>query len=199
MLPPKLVPRKTLALVAWMVVLAGCQPGPQAHPVPSVQQIGGDLKCASGDHAFEDIQAGWGFCYPGTWQYVQRSQGISDPPPHLDLTFDITDVPCAPVSPGSQQKPTCAPDAGRFGFMIISTYERGSSANLAAWEQANLKTVPTSQSITWGDAVEAAKLSDGRRIALTQHHIVILDLSRNGLLDLEQQMSARLNTWKFSY
>jgi len=83
--------------------------------------------------------------------------------------------------------------------MIISTYERGSAANLAAWEQANLKTVPTSQSITWGDAVEAAKLSDGRRIALTQHHIVILDLSRNGLLDLEQQMSARLNTWKFSY
>jgi hypothetical protein len=47
--------------------------------------------------------------------------------------------------------------------------------------------------------VEAAKLADGRRIALTQHHVVILDLSRNGLLDLEKQMSSRLNTWKFSY
>jgi hypothetical protein len=83
--------------------------------------------------------------------------------------------------------------------MIISTYERGSSANLVAWEQANMKTVPTSEAIKWGNAVEAAKLSDGRRIALTEHHVVILDLSRNGLLDLELQMSSRLNTWKFSY
>jgi len=83
--------------------------------------------------------------------------------------------------------------------MIISTYERGSSANLAAWEQANMKTVPTSETIKWSNAVEAAKLADGRRIALTEHHVVILDLSRNGLLDLELQMSSRLNTWKFSY
>ena len=62
-----------------------------------------------------------------------------------------------------------------------------------------MKTVPTSETIKWGNAVEAAKLSDGRRIALTEHHVVILDLSRNGLLDLELQMSSRLNTWKFSY
>jgi len=122
MLPPSPVPRKTLAAVAGMLVLAGCQPGPPTHPVPSVQQIGSDLKCASGDHAFEDIQAGWGFCYPGTWRYVERSQG-SQNPPGLDLTFDITDIPCVPVPSGSQEKPTCAPDAGRFGFMIISTYE----------------------------------------------------------------------------
>jgi hypothetical protein len=181
-----------------MLVLAGCQPGPTTHPVPSVQQIGRDLNCAAGDHAFEDIQAGWGFCYPGTWRYIERSQGSQDPP-GLDLTFDITDIPCAPVTPGSQVKPTCAPDAGRFGFMIISTYERGSAADLATWEKANLKPVPTSQSITWSNAVEAARLADGRRVALTQHHVVIMDLSRNGLLDLEQQMSSRLNTWKFSY
>jgi hypothetical protein len=62
-----------------------------------------------------------------------------------------------------------------------------------------LKPVPTTQSIAWSNAVEAARLSDGRRIALTQHHVVIMDLTRNGLLDLEKAMSTRLNTWKFSY
>jgi hypothetical protein len=198
MLPPPLLPRKTLAAIAGMLVFAGCQPGPTTHPVPSVQQIGSDLNCSKGDHAFEDIQAGWGFCYPGTWKPLVRSQGIQSPP-GLDLTFDITDVPCGAVPSGSQAAPPCMPDAGRFGFMIISTFERGSAADLAMWEQANLKTVPTSQSISWSNAVEAAKLSDGRRIALTQHHVVIMDLSRNGLLDLEKQMSSRLSTWKFSY
>jgi hypothetical protein len=195
---PRLLPRKTLAAMAGMLVLAGCQTGPQTHPVPSVQQIGKDLNCATADHAIEDIQAGWGFCYPGTWRYVERSQSLQNPP-GLDLTFEITDIPCTVVPSGSLAKPSCAVDAGRFGFMIISTYERGSSANLVAWEQANMKTVPTSEAIKWGNAVEAAKLSDGRRIALTEHHVVILDLSRNGLLDLELQMSSRLNTWKFSY
>jgi hypothetical protein len=84
--------------------------------------------------------------------------------------------------------------------MIISTYERGSSPDLAAWEQANLAAVPASETISWGDSVEAAKFSDGRRIALTQHHVVIMDLhSGQGHLDLETQMSSRLNTWKFSF
>jgi hypothetical protein len=198
MVPPVFDPRKTLAALAGMLVLAGCQPGQTPHPVPSVQQIGRDLNCASGDHAIEDLQAGWGFCYPGTWVYLERSQA-SQSPPGLDLTFDITDAPCAKPPAGSQQAPVCSPGAGNFGFMIISTYERGTAASLAAWEQANLKTVPNSQPITWSNAVEAARLADGRRIALTQHHVVILDLSRNGLLDLELQMSSRLSTWKFSY
>jgi hypothetical protein len=198
MLSPLLDPRKTLAAMAGMLVLAGCQPGQTPHPVPSVQQIGRDLNCSSGDHAFEDIQAGWGFCYPGTWQFLERSQGSVNPP-GLDLTFDITNVPCTRPSPGSQQGPVCSPDAGNFGFMIISTYERGSAASLADWVQTNMKPAPTTQSITWSNSVEAAKLGDGRRIALTQHHVVILDLSRNGLLDLEKQMSSRLSTWKFSY
>jgi hypothetical protein len=84
--------------------------------------------------------------------------------------------------------------------MIISTYERGSSPDLASWEQANLAVVPASDTISWGDAVEAAKFSDGRRIALTQHHVVIMDLhSGVGHLDLETQMSSRLNTWKFTF
>ena len=129
--PPR-NPRQALATVAAVLALAACQQGPTPHPVPSVQQIGSDLKCASGDHAFEDIQAGWGFCYPGSWRYVERSQGLQSPP-GLDLTFEITDIPCAAVPSGSQERPVCSPDAGRFGFMIISTYERGSAINMAAY------------------------------------------------------------------
>ena len=191
-------PVKTFATVALVLVLAGCQPGQTPRPVPSVAQIGSNLKCASGDHGFEDSQAGWGFCYPGTWKYQERSQG-STSPPGLDLTFDITDIPCTSPT-GASARPVCSPDAGLFAFMIISTYERGSSPDLASWEQANLTVVPTSEAISWGDSVEAAKLADGRRIALTQHHVVIMDLhSGVGHLDLETQMSSRLDTWKFTF
>jgi hypothetical protein len=196
--PPLPSPVKTFATLALVLVLAGCQAGPTPRPVPSVAQIGSNLKCASGDHGFEDSQAGWGFCYPGTWKYQERSQG-STSPPGLDLTFDITDIPCTSPT-GASARPVCSPDAGLFAFMIISTYERGGSPNLASWEQANLVVVPSSDSISWGDAVEAARFSDGRRIALTQHHVVIMDLhSGVGHLDLETQMSSRLDTWKFTF
>jgi hypothetical protein len=82
--------------------------------------------------------------------------------------------------------------------MIISTYERGSSSNLTAWEQANMPGTPAGEGIAWGNSLEAVKLSDGRRIALTPHHVVILEL-HNGLLDLESAMAPRLDTWKFVY
>jgi hypothetical protein len=104
--------------------------------------------------------------------------------------------------------------------MIISTYERGASTDLASWIAANLNPPSPSpssspsnpaspspssppspsslESISWGNAVEAGRLPDGRRIALTPHHVVIMDL-HSGLLDLESAMSTRLNTWKFSY
>ena len=76
----------------------------------------------------------------------------------------------------------------------------GSSTSLADWVQANLHPPLTMTSITWGNADEAAQLSDNRRIALTPHHVVVLDLrSGQGHLDLEAQMSARLSTWNFSY
>jgi len=82
--------------------------------------------------------------------------------------------------------------------MIVSTYERGNASDLAGWVSDNLKTTSQLQSIEWGNAQEAARLRDGRRIALTQHHVVIMDL-HSGLLDLETEMAARLGTWKFSF
>jgi hypothetical protein len=193
------------------VMVAGCQPGSTNHPVPSVNQIGSDLKCSEGDHAFEDIQVGWGFCYPGTWRYTERAQSSSNPPV-LYLTFDITDVPCTSPSPVGGQgtpRPVCSPNAGLFAFMIISTYERGDASSLAAWVQANLSSKsatgarvpgPAFDPITWGNSVEAGRFKDGRRIALTPHHVVILDLRAGfGNLDLESKMAARLGTWKFSF
>lgn len=204
MQPPAAANRMKLAVILALLAISGCQPGSGARPVPSVAQIGGDLKCANGDTAVADSQAGWGFCHPGTWRYIERSQASQSPDPvRLDLTFDITDVPCATPSaaPGQPSpKPECSPDAGLFAFMIISTYERGGSSNLADWVQANLHPPLTMTSISWGNALEADQLSDLRRIALTPHHVVILDLrSGQGHLDLEAQMSVRLSTWMFTY
>ena len=189
---------KLAAAIAALIAFAGCQPGPNPRPVPSVAQIGSNLKCSSGDHGFEDQQAGWGFCYPGTWRYQEKAQSTQGPPLELDLTFNITDIGAA--------------NSGLFAYMIISTFERGSSTNLATWEQANLPAVPEGLNISWGNATEAVKLSDGRRIALTQSHVVIMDLHSGQLtgcttnlgtptpchLDLEAQMSSRLDTWKFT-
>jgi len=192
-------PVKILAAVVALVALAGCQAAPTTRPVPSVAQIGSELKCGTQDHPFGDSQAGWSFCYPGTWRYQERAQS-SQTPPGLDLTFDITDIPCTNPS-GASARPICSPNAGLFAFMIISTYERGSSTSLAGWQQTNLASpLPTGETIAWGNALEATKLADGRRMALTPHHVVILELhSGQGHLDLESQMSVRLNTWKFSY
>jgi hypothetical protein len=196
--------RTNLALILAVLALAGCQSGPGARPTPSVAQIGGDLKCAEGDTGYEDPQTGWGFCHPATWRYIEKAQSSQSPDPvRLDLTFDITDtgVFCttpSPVATGVSPTPSCAQYL--FAFMIISTYERGSSSSLADWVQQNLQPVPTLQPIDWGNATEAAQLSDKRRIALTPHLVVILDLrSGVGQLDLEAQMSARLNTWLFTY
>jgi hypothetical protein len=200
-------------LAVVVLLLAACQSS-DTHPVPSVAQIGGDLKCAAGDHGISEVQPGWGFCYPATWRYNERSQA-STSPPGLDLTFDITDIPCveASAAPGAPTvAPVCSPNAGLFAFMIISTYERGDATSLTGWVQANgdkVSIAPTAvlSSIPWGDSIEAFKIDDGpnaplrdRRIALTAHHVVILDLhSGQGNLDLEAVMGARLGTWKFAF
>ncbi|GAC1475791.1 MAG: hypothetical protein PVS2B1_16520 [Candidatus Dormibacteraceae bacterium] len=220
-MPPPLLPHpvKTLAAIVVLFVLAGCQPGPNPRPVPSVSQIGSELKCQRGDHGYSDLQAGWGFCYPSSWQYRIRAQSSQSPDPkELDITFDITDVPCivASAAPGqATPRAQCSGDAGLFAFMIISTFDRGGASSLSSWSAdgrvASAARVSTlGQTIKWGNAVEAAKLPDGRRIALTPLHVVILELrsgSGNGCvtpngtpcyLDLEAPMSSRLSTWTFT-
>jgi hypothetical protein len=215
-MPPPLLPSpvKKVAVIVALFVLAGCQPGPNPRPVPSVSQIGSELKCLNGDHGYSDLQAGWGFCYPATWQYRIRAQSYQSPDPReLDITFDITDVPCttASTAPGQPSaRPVCSSDAGLFAFMIVYTFDRGGAPTIAAWQRANPKYASDVDSIKWGNAVEAAKLADGRRIALTPLHVVILELrsgSGNGCttpqgspcyLDLETPMSNRLGTWKFA-
>jgi hypothetical protein len=188
MRPPKPIPPKILVAVL-VLALAGCQPA-SPHPVPSVTQIGANLKCAQSDHGYQDPQFGWGFCYPSTWRYIERSQGV-DVPKGEDLTFDITCL---------SQCRASTPDSGAgnnlFGFMIISTYERGGATDLTSWASANLQAGTTLETISWGNASEAARLPDGRRIALTPHYVIALDV-RSGLLDVEGEMASRLDTWKF--
>lgn len=221
-----MIPRMfTIPLLA--VLLVACQPGNSDRPTPSVNQIGSDLKCASGDHAYAD-PVGWGFCYPQHWKYNLRAQPDVDVRglQKLDITFDITDVPCvtpsapagqpapqpvcdpdilcvtATPSPGSTDTPApvCTPQVGLFGYMIVSTYQRSGSPNLASWMQDDLRPAPTATPITWGNAVEAVRLDDGRRVALTPTQVIVLDLrSGVGNLDLEAAMSSRLGTWKFYY
>jgi hypothetical protein len=195
--------RKLTFVLVLLFLLNACTRGPVTHPAPSVAQIGSDLNCTSGDHGFEDGQAGWGFCYPATWQYLERvANPIDAGPTHLDILLSITDVPCVPGTPVAAEtpRPVCQPQAGLFGLMVISTYDRGTAADLAGWMSSNLKPVPTGESIQWGNATEADKLTDGRRIALTPHHVVVMELrfGKDGL-DLESLMSPRLSTWKFLY
>ena len=191
-----------LAIPLLPILLAACQLGsPVNRATPSVPQIGADLKCQNGDHAFEDNVAGWGFCYPATWKYNLRAQSVVSPP-ELDLVFDITDVPCTtPSAPAGQTppRPVCASNAGLFGLMVVYTYERGGATSLSDWMHASLKPLPShGDTISWGNAREAMKLADGRRIALTATHVVVLELrSGAGNLDLEAAMAPRLGTWKF--
>jgi hypothetical protein len=193
---------RLIAIPLLPILLAACQLGsPYNRATPSVSQIGSDLKCQNGDHAFEDNVAGWGFCYPGTWKYNLRAQSVVNPP-ELDLVFDITNFPCViPSAPAGQSpEPQCSgADAGLFGLMIVYTYQRGDAASLSDWMHTNLNPLPSpGDAISWGNAKEAMRLADGRRIALTATHVVVLELrSGAGNLDLEAAMAPRLDTWKF--
>lgn len=193
--PPPIPPKIVAALA--LLALAGCQPVSGPRPVPSVPQIGADLKCSQGDHGYEDIQAGWGFCYPGSWRYTEKAQS-SVSPAGLDLTFDITYAPPSAPPCGDARPSGASPCPGDFAFMIVSTYERGTESDLAGWVSDNLKTTAPLVPIDWGNAQEAGRFQDGRRIALTPHHVVIMEL-HSGLLDLESEMAPRLDTWKFSF
>lgn len=192
-----------LALVT-LAAVAACTNGTPNIPVPSVKELGSDLKCPSGDHGYEDQQAGWGFCYPATWKYLPRTQN-SGSPAGQDTTFDITDdSPCSTPPPGNP--PSCPPTRGLFAFMIISTYDRGGSATLGDWvatnETATFKdSFKNPTAISWGNSSEALVFgTDKARMALTPHHVIVLELrSGEGNLNLEAEMSSRLSSWKFTY
>ena len=193
---------RLLAIPLLPILLAACQLGsPLNRATPSVPQIGSDLKCHNGDHAFEDNVAGWGFCYPATWKYNLRAQSVASPP-ELDLVFDITNFPCVipSAAAGQSPRPQCSgADAGLFGLMVVYTYERGDATSLSDWMRSNMNPVPSpGETISWGNAKEAMRLPNGRRIALTTSHVVVLELrSGAGNLDLEAAMAPRLDTWKF--
>jgi hypothetical protein len=58
----------------------------------------------------------------------------------------------------------------------------------------------SAQPISWGNSVQAVRLSDGRRVALTATQVIVLDIrSGQGNLDLDAAMSSRLSTWRFYY
>jgi len=196
-IPPKLV---TTALALLLVLGTSCQGGSTPRAVPTVPQIGSDLKCASGDHGYTDQQLGWGFCYPSSWRYQEKVQA-TDSPSGVDLTFEITCLTaCKPQcpTPASGEPATCPPEDGLFGFMIVSTYDRSGASNLDSWLASKLPHATKGASLDWGNAVEAATLADGRRVALTPHNVVVLDVHPS-LLDLDGEMSSRLATWKFTY
>ena len=179
---------RLLPLAAALLLAAACQPGSPKTPPPT--QGGLNLHCARGDTGEADIQLGWGFCFPATWHALggERTQK-TDVPKGIDAIFDITDYASGPTN-------------GLFGVMYVSTDDRGSAASLAGWIDANVGTGLQLQSIKWGNAAQALREvgGQGRRFALTPHHVVILYFhSGPGNLDLESAMSARLSTWKFTY
>ena len=197
---PPPIPPKILAAAALVLLLASCQVGSSPRPVPTVPQIGSGLKCATGDHGYSDDQLGWGFCYPSSWRYTQKLQA-TDSPSGVDLTFEITCLTdCRPQcpTPESGTAASCPTETGLFGFMIISTYDRGGASDLDSWLVAKLPHASRGDPLDWGNALEAARLADGRLVALTQHDVVILDVHPS-LLDLGGEMSSRLGTWKFTY
>ena len=190
----------SLALAVFLLALVSCQFGTGARPEPTISSVQTGAKCAQGDHAYDDAQLGWAFCYPGTWRFNERFQR-SDAPQGTDATFDVVnEPPCAsPTEPGA--RPVCPPDAGLFGFMIVGTYQRGSAAGLADWLKVSEPGDSSTDPITWGNAIEAVRVKGTtRRYALTQHQVVLLDLrSGAGNLDLNAEMARRLQNWKFSF
>jgi len=197
---PPPIPRKILTAAALMVLLASCQVGAGPRSVPTVPQIGSDLKCAPADHGYADQQLGWGFCYPSSWRYTEKVQA-TDSPSGVDLTFEITCLSdCKPQCPTPASGPpaSCPPEIGLFGFMIISTDDRAGATDLNSWLSAKLPHATRGDPLGWGNALEATRLADGRLVALTPHNVVILDVHPS-LLDLDGEMKSRLATWKFTY
>lgn len=187
---------RLLSLLACLL-MAACQgpAGAAPNPKPTLQTQAGPIKCPKGDHGLDEVELGWGFCYPGSWRYRERLQNSAEPR-GVDATFDIVNDLGSPP-PGTAQ----SPDQGLFGFMIIGTYEKGQSASLRDWAAANLGGGLDLTRISWGNAGEAYLVNPiHKRIAMTAHHVILLDIREGaGNLALDSAMSQRLATWRFDY
>lgn len=163
---------------------AGCSlnGAPAPAPVPSIKTEGQNVKCPSGDHGIDEVQFGWSWCYPSTWKFQERLQPTTRPV-GVDATYDIVN-----------DLPAGQPGSGDFGFLIVGTYEIGTSTDLESWVTANIGPGLTLTPISWGNAKSAAVDDQGRRFALTATHVVEMDVRGQAIAD---QMSKRLDTWKF--
>lgn len=176
------------ALLAAVAVLAGAcqQAAPRSH---FSSNNGVDLHCRPGDGGEYDPVLGWGFCFPATW-HTLNGERTQKTPIGVDAVFDITDYASGPTN-------------GFFGVIIISTDQRGSAANLGDWISTNVGPAIKTEPLQWGNAIEAAAQVGSDRptyYALTPHHVIVLELhSGPGNLDLQSAMSARFQTWKFTY
>jgi hypothetical protein len=163
----------------------GCTSGNLAS-TPQAQPHVAGLACQTSDQAFDDPQLGWGFCYPATWRYVERD-ATTDTPKGVAITFDVTET-----APG--------PDNGKFGFMAVTTYDRGSAASIGDWLSTNVSGETGLQTIPWGNSDGAVMTDSGRRFALTGHYVVELELhSGSGNLDLNGTLGGLLGDWRFEY
>ncbi len=189
------MPRAIRALAALgLLALTACSAGPGIgggpRPAPSIQTAAGSVRCTGSDHGLDEVQFGWGFCYPGDWKYREKLQP-SQAPKGVDTTFDIVVAP-----------PTAQPDQGLFGYMIIGTYELDGSTGLDEWARRNLGPDVQLTPLQWGNARSAAVVEGPRRqrIALTAHHIVTMDIREGeGNLGLDAEMGKRLTTWRFDF
>lgn len=172
-----------------VLLLSACETAAAPAPQPSVGVVGSTIRCSGVDHAIDDPQLGWGFCYPGSWRFRERAQQL-DAPTGVDTTFDIVDA-----------SPRGSSNSGKTGFMILGTYELGPSSTLQDWLDRYVDKGLESTPIEWGNARESVLVAaSGRRYARTPHHVIVLEIRGGGdNLDVEGEMAQRLKTWKFVF
>ncbi len=176
--------RKLLPLVAVLMILIGSacnstSTNPRSRA--SVEPVSQGLHCAAEDHGLNVQQLGWGFCYPADWKYIQREVGTTAPR-GVDTTLDII---------GSKD--------GLFGFMIIGSYNRGTTTSLREWLAANEPDDADTQPIKWGNAREAVAVNGQlKRYAMTSQRVYLMNIREGaGNLDLDKAMQQRLAYWLF--
>lgn len=173
--------RRLVSLLAALLITACTNSGGGPGPAPTVRTEGDGLSCPAGDHGIQEVQFGWSWCYPGTWKFQERLQP-SQLPKGVDATFGVVN-----------DLPRGTAGSGDFGFMIIGTYE-AAPGTIADWVAANIGSGETLTPVSWGNATSAVQDQQGRRFAITPHHVVELDVRGAAIADA---MGSRLSTWKF--